>query len=716
MEKSIVAIVGGGPRAVYALERLLALLPARRHAHPLTLHIFDNTGRFGAGMAHSDVQSKSCYLNRPVDQIAFAADESVLTAHIRLPPHLRGTFHHWCQKRFHETGDKIYDLHPHDMPHRYIHGLALRDYFDLYATALRALPDVEVITHCDEVSRVSRHHGSFILHSTLFPKGFLFDYALFITGHTPCRPLRNAPEMRYTRGLRYIPYAYPLEKNLNPETVRPGNRLALNGMGLTAIDISLYLTEGRGGLFSRRKDGRLVYNACGKEPSQIVALSRSGKIYTTRPRNEKKTSADSHKPRFFCTEAIETLRRNYGVDTLLRDGRAFKQIDFERDVFPLIVLEMAWIYYRTLLGNRFALSANLAVKDVYQNFLNGKPHDVQQDIQTLLAPLHQLFYQTASALTATRKKEINVSPDLQDAAATFLRTLTDEQVNPGDAIERLRTLPDDKLKWMHSPVLSDHFFDWENIFGLRITHQRKSKKQYKKAILDELARDLASAEQGNISNPLKAACDGVWRDLRVVFSAVIDFGGLTPLSQKDFMTRWLSHYNRLSNGAGIEAMEKLRTLIHEDRVVIAPAKTRIQSCGKRRGYRLTGRQFNYDVHYVCCARLHPFDARLQVNPLYPSMLHSGLVRLWENRGAGGELFYPGALDLTPNFHPVDQLNNIEKRLAFLGAPAEGLCFFQNAAARPETNSAILSAIHEWAAELIELMTQTSFAPDKVENL
>ncbi len=699
MDKVVVAIVGGGPRAVYALERLLALLARHSPVCRLSVHIFDNTGRFGAGMAHSDRQSKSCYLNRPVDQIAFAADESISTANVLLPASLRRNFYHWCRQRFYATGDARFNLQPHDIPHRYLHGLALRDYFDTYAKALRALPGIEVTTYAEEVIRVTCDTPFFVLQTTQLPAGLRAHYALFVTGHTPCRAHWQTAEARYQRGLRYRSYAYPLDQL---DSVRAGSSIALSGMGLTAIDICLYLTEGRGGSFVRTDQGRLRYQASGNEPAQIIALSRSGQLYTARARNQK-TASDLHRPHFFSEEAIASLRRHRGNSTVLHDGSVCRQIDFEHDVFPLIVLEMAWIYYRTLFGERFAQNVSTIIIPHYQAFLMHASSSVQYDVDALMAFWNDHFRQMANALSQALQGTVTPSLAVQEAAAAFFNVLTDECIAPENAIGRLRSLAQQEIKWCHTKNIYNHLFDWQTIFYSKARGRRPGKAKHLKA----LAHDLAFAMQGNLSNPLKAACDGVWRDLRAVFSAATDFGGLTPASQKEFMRHWLSHYNRLSNGAGTEAMEKLGSLIACGQVVIAPGGTRARSCGPLRGYQLTGRQYRSRVDHLCCARLHPFDARQQHNPLYPSMLASGLVRLWENLGADGGRFTPGALDLTRDFHPVDYQNKVERRLTFLGAPAEGLCFFQNAAARPDTNSAILSTINNWATDLLDQMAAST---------
>ncbi|MFI8415981.1 FAD/NAD(P)-binding protein [Serratia sp. NPDC078593] len=702
MENRVIAIVGGGPRSVYALERLLALLRTTPVSATLTIHVFEACGRSGAGQAHSDEQPYSSYLNRCVDQISFAADESVQAANVLLPPSLRLTFYQWCRQRLLKTGDPRFDVAGHDVPRRYLHGLALRDRFDLYAALLSALPGITVLTHHDEVTSVRRISNGFQLF-TLHGLDLAANHVLFVTGHMPCRPRPGSMEARFSRSRSYIDYAYPLEARFSARTVRPSSRLALLGMGLTAIDICLYLTEGRGGRFVADAAGSLCYHASGHEPAQIVALSPSGKMYSTRPINAKVLPEHFHRPQFFSERAVAQLRVHHGHSVMSPDGVFQQQLDFRQDIFPLIVLEMAWLYYCTLLGEGWGQRALASVMPAYQHFLSpAAQHHDNGVIDRLLQPLQQQFEQVTAELEALLATQTPYHPQLSAVASAFYRTLTDEIVEPQQALARLRDLTFSQVKWLHPLRLVDHRFDWQRIFEPFAGQAVRGTRQRKRQVLRWLEKDLAAARQGNLHNPLKAACDGVWRDLRPVFSAVTDFAGLNPASQREFTTHWLSYYNRLSNGAGVEAMDKMAALIRQGRVIVAPAGLRIRTDRAGKGFTLTGGGRRMTVERLACARLHPFHARYQRQPLYPGMLRSGLIHLWCNRN-GQDAFVPGAVALNPAYHPVAPDGTVEERLTFLGSPVEGVRFFQNAAARPGANSAALNAAHQWAAQILHEM-------------
>lgn len=706
MNNYVVAIVGGGPRSVYALERLLALLRREPVSGSLHIHVFESHGRAGAGVAHSDEQPSSSYLNRCVDQIAFAADESVQAASVLLPLPLRLTFHQWCQQRFQQTGDERFNLAAHDVPHRYLHGLALRDHFNLYAELLNQLPGVEVIAHHDEVTHVRRHYSGFKMSFASNQDALLADHVLFVTGHTPCRPRPGTDEARYARNSRYISYPYPLEQRFSLQTVDAGSRIGLLGMGLTAIDICLYLTEGRGGRFVAGDDGELRYLHSGNEPAQIQAISPSGKMYSVRPVNAKVLPEHFHQPQFFSESAIALLRKNHGRSATLSDGSCQRQLDFRRDVFPLVVLEMALVYYRTLLGEDWGQRLIEAVTPAYLSFLSTVPHQVERDIERLLQPAQQLFDQAVVKFQRFCARQDSDDPALMRLATAFYRTLTDQELPAEQVLTAFRALPPQQVKWGHSSYLAEHRFDWLCIFEPFTGQPTGSVSQRQHQVLRWIELDLAAARQGNRFNPLKAACDGVWRDLRAVFSAVTDFGGLTPASQREFSTLWMSYYNRLSNGAGVEAMQKMAALIRQGLVVLAPVGVHISSARSGKGFILHGRGQRLKIDHLACARLHPFDARYQQSPLYPSMLREGLIQLWENRDPGGERFIPGGLMLTEAFHPRTLDNTIETRLTFLGAPVEGVCFFQNVAARPRANSAVLNVAHRWAAQILQALRES----------
>ncbi|MYR88461.1 hypothetical protein GTY41_26960, partial [Streptomyces sp. SID685] len=98
------------------------------------------------------------------------------------------------------------------------------------------------------------------------------------------------------------------------------------------------------------------------------------------------------------------------------------------------------------------------------------------------------------------------------------------------------------------------------------------------------------------------------------------------------------------------------------------------------------------------SRVHPFDARNDVLPLYPNLIRRGLVRAWRNPGTSGPDFAPGGIDITEGFHPRRDDGTVEKRITVLGWPSEGVMFFQYGALRPNTNHHLMRDILTWMRE------------------
>ncbi|MCP3102428.1 FAD/NAD(P)-binding protein [Myxococcus sp. K15C18031901] len=660
-----VVIVGGGPFCTYALERLAALLPALDLSSGLTLSIFERTGHFGAGATHSDAQVPTSYMNRVASQIGFAADESSADAPRLLPRELRPTFTEWADAKYQATGDRRFLFHPVEVPPRYLHGEALRERFDGYVAWLRELPNVTVDLHAAEVTDIARedsggfrvHAGDVSLHAT---------HVLLVTGHSNNHPAPGSLEetlaahAHQTPPARHVPFAYPLDAQVSEETVPPGSTVGVLGMGLTAIDVLLHLTEGRGGTFVREPSlgaaPVLRYLPSGREPAAIVAVSPSGMFTTCRPYNAKAVDGSGrghgalqHTGVFLTSAAVDTLRENVGQRCRVQ-GTEVRQLDFERHVFPLVVLEMAYVYSTTLLGAHLGPTLRGAAEARYREFLREGCLHRDDGIEALLAPLQACLDGLGEARPAQRF----------DWRAWF-HPLGEPTSIPGDV--------------------------------------------WREQLIAFMRRDHEAAAKGNLRDPTKAACDGVWRDLRAIYSQVVDFGGLTAASHRRFVEVYWRYYIRMSNGAGLEAMSKVLALVEAGRVDVSIGpRPIVEPLPGRPSFRIRGpvTGTRRDVGVLVEGKAHPFDAERDMGPLYPNLLRRGLVRRWRNPGAvASEDFIPGGLDVSTAFHPLQADGRPEPRLTILGASIEGVAFFQLSAARPQSNSSILNTIARWANELVE---------------
>lgn len=647
-----VAIVGGGPLCVYALERLAGLALAHG-CRPLAITVFERSGRFGAGEVNSDTQAPTGLMNRIVAQVGFAADESHTEAGPLLPCSMRPTLYEWLQQRQDTGAAPLPPVRPQDIPSRQLHGKALREAFDRFADLLRQA-GFSIDLQTEEVIDVlpgEQGKAPFLLQARS-ARRFPAQRILFVTGNAhnfqPSSPVPRA-DGSWKNPIEPV---YPVERQLTLSRVPAGCTVGIDGFGLTAIDAILHLSEGRGGVFRKtgaRGGSGLAYLASGREPARIIPFSPSGLPPCCRPDNFKLSDQALHyRGHYFTVNAIERLRKCHGSPSGLRHGRP--QLDFDSSVLPLVVLELARAYYGTLLSEEAWSYMETMAHDRYEAFLAGAPPRGERGIEHLLDPIQRCFDEWALAGS--------VEPSLRFDWKGLLHPLPADKARGASWAERIQ-----------------RFMAW----------------------------DLANGREGNLDNPLKAACDGVFRDLRSVFCAVVDQGGLHPSSHQRFLGGFLRHCMRLSNGAGLEASSKLLALI-EHGLVDASIGPEPQVLNRTDHHVVVGPHTGVTrrVDLLLHGRLKPFDAADPDNALYGNLLRRGWIRRWVNRGQAGASFCPGGLELTERFHPVGSNAEVDTRLTFMGVPAEGQRFFQSAAARPNCNSAVFTALGAWAAECLQV--------------
>ena len=294
-----VAIVGMGSRGLSILEQLIGLAhrnPQRR----LLVEVFDPQTP-GSGL-HRPEQPDYLMLNTMAGQIsAFSAAFPA-----SLPDQPAGlTFLQWCAThnvRLDERGHldaagrpvEFGDFAPRRLLGRYLQD-SYRYLLELYPAHVQVRHHRESIVGCCP----SAGEPGFQL-TCGNGQQMAVDGVFLTTGHAP----RECEAVT-------------------------GRRVAIQGLGLTAMDTLAELTQGRGGRYVR--DNSVCgwrYQPSGREP-QIYLFSRSGLPFHTRPQWQPDQPAPAP-PRFFTPAAIRALRR----ESL--DGR----LDFVKQVLPLIEDEM----------------------------------------------------------------------------------------------------------------------------------------------------------------------------------------------------------------------------------------------------------------------------------------------------------------------------------------------------------------------------------------
>ncbi|WP_372411591.1 FAD/NAD(P)-binding protein [Streptomyces luteireticuli] len=362
-----IAVIGAGPRGLSVVERLAA--NAGASGRRVVVHAVDPYLGTG-GRVWRSTQSQRLLMNTVAAQVTMFTDPSVsCEGPIRPGPSLydwakqvvpgepRGAVPDWVRAEAAELG-------PGSYPSRAFCGRYLTWVLDLL---VRTAPDgVTIRLHRHRAVRLTEAEGAAQVVTLDTGARLLVDCVVLAQGHLDmpaagCAEETELLEHAERHGFGYLPPASPAEADLGAVTA--GERVALRGLGLNFFDYVALLTEGRGGAF-RRVRGQLRYRPSGDEP-RLFAGSRRGVPYHARGENQK-GAFGRHRPVVLTQERIAALRRRR------RDG---EQIQFSRDVWPLIDREVTAVYFSTLLAQRARRAEREAFLHEYTRQPFGTPVD-----------------------------------------------------------------------------------------------------------------------------------------------------------------------------------------------------------------------------------------------------------------------------------------------------------------------------------------------------
>ncbi len=248
-----VAIIGLGPKGLYALERLIH--HSRRLAtSPIELTIYEPHPAPGAGPVYDPSQPAYLRMN-------FAAELIDM----------------WCDgdgASFAEWRDAVGGLGEDAYPPRAQVGRYL---VEGYERLLAAAPDsMRFDLRAERVASLARGADEWVVISGTTAH---YDEVLLATGHEGMRDEGQGSASDPSRTA-----VFPVGRELTLERVQPGAVVAVRGFALTMIDAALALTEGRGGRFLEGHEPHLLrYERCGKEPAVICPWSRTGRPMLAKP-------------------------------------------------------------------------------------------------------------------------------------------------------------------------------------------------------------------------------------------------------------------------------------------------------------------------------------------------------------------------------------------------------------------------------------------------
>jgi diaminopimelate decarboxylase len=244
MSETQIAIVGCGPKGLYALDSLCEA--ARREPeHRFAVHIFEPSAHPGAGPVYDPRQSEVLLMNFPAGLInawTGGRGPSFLEWAARSPQPV-------------DAGDYV----PRAHVGRYL-------FWSFERVVAQSPSNVRLIRRETRADAVNRNGDQW----HISPPNITVDHVLITTGH------QDGFRHSETETRDHIPSPFPIDQRLTQTAVPPNSNVRSKGFALTFIDTMLALTEGRGGVFTLSATG-YNYAPSGQEPRRIAPFSRSGR-------------------------------------------------------------------------------------------------------------------------------------------------------------------------------------------------------------------------------------------------------------------------------------------------------------------------------------------------------------------------------------------------------------------------------------------------------
>ncbi|MGW6318119.1 FAD/NAD(P)-binding protein [Streptomyces sp. NPDC055099] len=224
---------------------------------------------------------------------------------------------------------------------------------------------------------------------------------------------------------------------------------------------------------------------------------------------------------------------------------------------------------------------------------------------------------------------------------------------------------------------------------------------FRRFFTEHIADDLAHAELGNLTSPVKAATD-VIRDTRAALREAVEFGGLTPASHRIFNAVYVPVMNRVAFGPPRHRNHQLLALMRAGVVDLAggPGGRLIRDRERGRYTVRTDYPGGAEMRHadaLVIARLDTFHPEHDRSPLTAKLLERGLVRPYRN----GD-FAPGGLDITAAGRLITAQGTELRGAWALGYLVEGPRFYTHALPRHQLPSQFTrdadAAVREMAAD------------------
>lgn len=331
-----IVIVGGGPRGLSVLERIVE---RSRDEKNVKITMFDPYGP--GGKIWRQDQPLSLLMNSVACQVTLFTDETLSTdGPVAKGPNLYEWAEQYAEEYIQEFEggslafiNEARSLGPNDHCSRAFYGLYQRWFYRYVQT--RMTEQTSVTFFNDTVRAVRITEEGFLVYTTSVE--ITADKVILALGHQETEGTKTEQELAAYAAEHRLFYSTPKNAADNFfDAVKPRQTVLLKGLGLSFFDYMTMLTVDRGGKFYRRA-GILNYKPSGNEP-KIVAGSGRGFPYHARGKNQKQYG-EQYQPRFLKQKNLNKWKRKGQISAEL--------------FFGLLKKEMEFVYYSALIKEKY---------------------------------------------------------------------------------------------------------------------------------------------------------------------------------------------------------------------------------------------------------------------------------------------------------------------------------------------------------------------------
>lgn len=314
-----IAIIGFGPKGFYGFERILAFLKKYNITSDVNIHLFNESEAFATGWVYDVNQPDYLLMNYP-NQFISCAPASDPPALVTIP-----SFTSYISKR---TGNSEDYENSQIAPRKEV-GAYLSYYFNKLKDV--AIPSIKIYTYVARVDAIHKLESGYRIDAKSLRKEVIVDKLLITTGHSPSIISKKTTDDSTDAT---IPFVYPFSEKLIG--IKSQAVVSCKGLGLTAIDTILGLTEGRSGYFKKIDGQQLMYYKSGLEPKYILPFSRSGIPIIPRGSHTTKQKQIS----FYFKRFVSGIKNTTTI------------FDFESELLPIIEQDIIAAFYFQLFENK----------------------------------------------------------------------------------------------------------------------------------------------------------------------------------------------------------------------------------------------------------------------------------------------------------------------------------------------------------------------------